>query len=142
MIVAHIMGIPIEESVLQLAPAGAATVTPSRSPPARRLAGSDAANRVRLKGFRTLEPEFTSRPHPPLDVGIAMGPGVGGPVAERPPLPLARTRAHARGTGYPPRHRDDGGSGLVSGARRCDGLCEVRGMLLAEHAWRKSAGLT
>ena len=27
MIVAHIMGIPIEESVLQLAPAGAATVT-------------------------------------------------------------------------------------------------------------------
>ncbi len=27
MIVAHIMGIPVEESVLQLAPAGAATVT-------------------------------------------------------------------------------------------------------------------
>jgi hypothetical protein len=27
MIVAHIMGVPIEESVLQLAPAGAATVT-------------------------------------------------------------------------------------------------------------------
>jgi hypothetical protein len=27
MIVAHIMGIPIEETVLQLAPAGAATVT-------------------------------------------------------------------------------------------------------------------
>jgi hypothetical protein len=26
-IVAHIMGIPVEESVLQLAPAGAATVT-------------------------------------------------------------------------------------------------------------------
>lgn len=27
MIVAHVMGIPVEESVLQLAPAGAATVT-------------------------------------------------------------------------------------------------------------------
>ena len=27
MIIAHIMGIPVEESVLQLAPAGAATVT-------------------------------------------------------------------------------------------------------------------
>ena len=27
MIVAHIMGLPIEESVLQLAPAGAATLT-------------------------------------------------------------------------------------------------------------------
>ena len=27
MILAHIMGIPVEESVLQLAPAGAATVT-------------------------------------------------------------------------------------------------------------------
>lgn len=27
MIVAHIMGLPIEENVLQLAPAGAATVT-------------------------------------------------------------------------------------------------------------------
>ena len=43
-IVAHIMGIPVEESVLQLAPAGAAMVTSSRSPVGGRSARYDAGS--------------------------------------------------------------------------------------------------
>jgi len=42
-IVAHVMGLPIEESVLQLAPAGAATMT------AFAIAGRAALRRLRRR---------------------------------------------------------------------------------------------
>ncbi len=47
MMLAHVMGIPVEESVLQLAPAGAAMVTMVSSPVGRASVGSDAGDRKR-----------------------------------------------------------------------------------------------
>ena len=44
MIVAHIMGIPVEESVVQLAPAGAAMVT------AAWIGGRECLRRLRRRG--------------------------------------------------------------------------------------------
>ena len=52
MIVAHIMGIPVEESVLQLAPAGAAMVT------AVAIAG-----RASARPATTPAPSPVTRPH-------------------------------------------------------------------------------
>ena len=46
MIVAHVMGLPIEESVLQLAPAGAATLT------AVAIAARTTLARLRRRGRR------------------------------------------------------------------------------------------
>ncbi|MDP9256955.1 MAG: hypothetical protein M3Q31_10425 [Actinomycetota bacterium] len=54
MIVAHIMGIPVEESVLQLVPAGAATVT------AVWMAG-----RTSLRQLRRRRPAWRGRPKAP-----------------------------------------------------------------------------
>jgi hypothetical protein len=48
-IVAHIMGIPVEESVLQLAPAGAALLT------AVAIVGRATVDRVRRRGTARLE---------------------------------------------------------------------------------------
>jgi hypothetical protein len=49
MIVAHIMGLPVEETVLQFAPAGAATVTVAAFVGRAKLAR--LLKRVRRRGF-------------------------------------------------------------------------------------------
>jgi hypothetical protein len=54
MIIAHIMGIPVEESVLQLAPAGAAMVT-----------GVWIAGRTSLRQLRRRRPAWLQRAKPP-----------------------------------------------------------------------------
>jgi len=55
-IVAHIMGLPIEESVLQLAPAGAATVT------AVAFTARAALDRLRRRGSSATPPDLRDDP--------------------------------------------------------------------------------